>query len=285
MSADPRTPSERGARAGQVALGLLWLTDGALQFQPYMFGRSFVTGIILPSAAGQPGVIAGPITWIARLIEPHVAVFNAGAATLQVLIGLGLLYRPSVKAALLASFAWAGGIWFAGEGLGMIFTGTASPLTGAPGAAPMYIVAGLLCWPAAGRRIRLAGRGCWSLVWLLSAVLWLLPANRGDGLPALVAVGLAVLSAAIAFSLPARYHARLFLVLAILISLSFWIAGQDPGGTFSGQATDVGTAPLMALIAALLLAREPSAPPRVPKGLPARASRRSLTPGAAGSSG
>jgi len=38
-------------RLPQVLLGVLWLADGALQLQPLMFGRSFVTGMLLPSAA------------------------------------------------------------------------------------------------------------------------------------------------------------------------------------------------------------------------------------------
>jgi hypothetical protein len=72
----------RATRLGQVILGLIWLIDGALQFQPYMFGKSFITGVIDPNAVGQPAIIAEPITWIAKLIEPHVGVFNAGAATI-----------------------------------------------------------------------------------------------------------------------------------------------------------------------------------------------------------
>lgn len=285
MSTHPPASAQRITRVGQVALGLLWLTDGALQFQPYMFGRTFITGVILPAAAGQPGIIGGPITWIARLIQPQVALFNGGAATLQVLIGLGMLYRPTVKPALLVSIVWASSIWFAGEGLGMIFTGTSDPLTGAPGAASLYIVAGLLCWPAGGRRIYLAVRSCWLIVWLVSATLWLLPANDGagslhdaiagapsgahwlsgllgsaasatSGRGTMIAIGLATVSAAIGLSLPSGYHARLFLVLAMVISLCFWIIGQGLGGVLTGQATDVGTAPLMALTAALLLARE-----------------------------
>jgi hypothetical protein len=142
-----------------------------------------------------------------------------------------------------------------------------------------------LCWPAGGRKIYLAARSCWLIVWLVSATLWLLPANDGagslhdaiasapsgahwlstllgsaasatSGLGTIIAIGLAMVSAAIGLSLPSRYHERLFLVLAMLLSLCFWIIGQGLGGVLTGQATDVGTAPLMALTAALLLARE-----------------------------
>lgn len=131
----------RGARAGQTALGLIWLADGILQFQPCMFGKSFVTGVILPSASGQPGIVASPITWIAALIEPRVALFNAVAATLQVLIGLGLLYRPTVRTALVVSFAWALGYWVIGQGLGGIFTGEATDVSTAP---LMIVIAAML---------------------------------------------------------------------------------------------------------------------------------------------
>jgi hypothetical protein len=176
----------------QIVLGLLWLIDGLLQYQPYMFGKTFITGVLPPNASGQPGIIASPITWIANLIEPHVVLFNAFAATLQVLIGAGLLYRRTVKPSLLVSFLWALGIWFTGEGLGMIFTGTANPLTGAPGAALLYILVGLMCWPR-GRTVRTpdarraarlgvigerGARFAWAGIWLGSAVLWLLPAER-----------------------------------------------------------------------------------------------------------
>ena len=42
-------------RGVQIALGLIWLLDGVLQFQSYFFTNSFLTGMITPLAAGQPG--------------------------------------------------------------------------------------------------------------------------------------------------------------------------------------------------------------------------------------
>jgi hypothetical protein len=285
----------RVARLGQVALGLLWLIDGLLQFQPYMFGKTFITGVILPNASGQPGIIGSPITWIANLIEPHVALFNAFAATLQVLIGLGLLVRRTVKPALMASFGWAIGIWVTGEGLGMIFTGEANPATGAPGAALLYIVAGVMCWPRAHAADRpgdetssalgLTGergaRWAWAALWLGSAVLWLLPdagssmhdavdaapsgagwlsrllgsaASAAAGHGTLIAIVASILSATIGVAVLRGWHAKPFLVLAIVISLVYWVVGQGLGGIFTGQATDVSTAPLVIVIAAMLIA-------------------------------
>lgn len=287
MSRKPSPAQADITRIGQVALGLLWLADGALQFQPYMFGKTFVTGVILPASHGQPAIIGAPIAWISGVVESHVMPFNAAAATLQVLIGLGLLYRPAVKLSLLVSFLWASAIWFAGEGLGMIFTGTASPLTGAPGAAFLYVLAGLICWPPAGaveeaRRLAVA-RWCCSAVWLGAAVLWLLPANDGAasthdaiatapsgaswlsailrsaahaaaGRGTTIAFALATVSVSVAVSLLYRWHTRFFLGLAIAVSASYWMVGQGFGGVFTGQATDPGSAPVMILIASMLLA-------------------------------
>jgi predicted lipoprotein with Yx(FWY)xxD motif len=196
----------RVLRALQIALGVFWLLDSALQLQPHMFHKSFVTHVIEPNRAGQPGIVAQPIAWASNLITPRIVVFTALAATLQALVGLGLLYRPTVKPALLVSFAWVLGVWWLGEGFGMLLTGKASALTGAPGAVLLYGIVGMIVWPDDSGRMRVrrrragsggssyaadradAGyggllgpwgvRGAWAALWLLAAALWLMPANR-----------------------------------------------------------------------------------------------------------
>ena len=62
-------------------------------------------------------------------------------------IGVGLLYRRTVKQALLLSFVWAFFVWWFGEAFGMLFMSMGSPLTGAPGAVFMYAVGRALIWP------------------------------------------------------------------------------------------------------------------------------------------
>ena len=68
------------------------------------------------------------------------------------------------------SFFWAFGVWFFGEGLGQLFTGSASALTGAPGSVLLYGLIGLMAWPRSApteertetrteRRHRVLGRG------------------------------------------------------------------------------------------------------------------------------
>ncbi|MEP7023494.1 MAG: hypothetical protein ABJB47_06685, partial [Actinomycetota bacterium] len=46
----------------QIALGVIWILDAALQFQPYMFHREFVTSIIEPAGEGSPALIADSVT-------------------------------------------------------------------------------------------------------------------------------------------------------------------------------------------------------------------------------
>jgi hypothetical protein len=198
-----RSPRVVGSqRALQSILGLFWILDAALQFQPFMFGRGFVNTFILPNANGQPALISWLITDVGHVVAPHVAVWNTFFALIQLAIGAGLLYRRTVRPALAISFVWVLGVWFFGEGLGMILTGSATALTGAPGSVLMYGAIGLMAWPrrvehsAEGRSSRneitgigssAAGRGLggavtplvvWSGYWLLAAVLFLLPDNR-----------------------------------------------------------------------------------------------------------
>jgi hypothetical protein len=230
---------------------------------------------------------------MAHLIEPHIAVFNAFAAALEVLIGIGLLYRPTARPALAISCVWALGIWFAGEGIGMLFTGSANPLTGAPGAALLYVAAGLLCWPreprAGSPRARpdsgvIGDRGArlvWGAVWLGCAVLWLLPSNTSAGAVhdaiagapsgagwlsrlldataratadrgTMIAIVLAVTSASIGLAVLYEWRPQTLLAIQVVLLGLYWVLGQGLGGIFTGQATDVGTSPLMVLMAVML---------------------------------
>ena len=186
-------------RVLQIVLGLFWILDAALQFQPFMFGRGFLEANILGNAQGQPFVVGDLITHVGNFIAPDIAVWNTFFALIQLFIGVGLLYRPTVKPALAVSFAWVLGVWVFGEGLGMLLTGTATALTGAPGSVLIYGLIGLMCWPRAPRPAGTEGpppvgiassaaaqgigrsitpMAIWSGYWCLAAVLFLFPDNR-----------------------------------------------------------------------------------------------------------
>jgi hypothetical protein len=189
----------------QLALGALWLLDGMLQFQPAMFGKGFPQ-MLAGSAPGNPALVARPINWSAAFIGHHVVVLNAIFAVFQLLLGLGIAWRPTVRLALAGSVLWSLAVWWLGEGLGGVLAGTASPVDGAPGAVVLYGLLAVLLWPAdrppadrapadrapadrdpappfvaaraVGRRIAQAS---WLAVWLGLAVLALLPASRAIG--------------------------------------------------------------------------------------------------------
>jgi hypothetical protein len=177
----------------QVALGVIWLLDAALQYQPFMFTRAFPTQVIEPAGAGSPGFVAHPVMFAGQLLLHNEIVFNALFATIQLAIAVGLLWRPAVRAALAGSIAWALLIWWLGEGLGGVFTSAASPITGAPGGAVLYVLIAVLAWPSpsragdgtsvatgsplGGRRARIA----WLALWGSGAYFLLLAANRAAG--------------------------------------------------------------------------------------------------------
>jgi hypothetical protein len=162
-----------------------------------MFGPDLVNVMMLPMAHGQPAPVAWSITNLAHFVRPDAGVWNFFFAMLQLGIGVGMLFRRTVKPAIVAMGLWALGVWWFGEGFGMLLTGAASPLTGAPGAVLLYPVIGLLVWPteseaevAPGIASSPAASGplgagaplfVWCGFWALSAVLWLFPANRAGG--------------------------------------------------------------------------------------------------------
>jgi hypothetical protein len=148
-------------RGVQIALGCIWLLDGLLQCQSYMYTHAFVTDVLEAGAQGQPSFIADPILTIDRFYGHDLILWNTLAAELQCAIGLGLIIsRRAVRPALLVSFAWAFIVWWFGEGFGPLFNGApVSPLMGAPGAVIVYALIGLLVWPTSRDGERSAADG------------------------------------------------------------------------------------------------------------------------------
>jgi hypothetical protein len=175
-------------RALQLALAAIWLLDGVLQYQPFMYSKAFAQ-MLGAGAAGNPSVIARPITWDAGLVGQHLVLLNTIFATIQLLLGLGIAFRPTVRVALAASVAWSMAVWWFGEGLGGVLSGGADPLNGAPGAVIIYALIAVLLWPAdrAGAKApfvaaRAVGahlaRALWLVFWLSQAYFVLTPDNR-----------------------------------------------------------------------------------------------------------
>lgn len=285
----PATETPDARRALQLALAATWLLDAVLQYQPFMFTKAFAA-MLAGTADGNPPLIAGPITWNAALVGHHLAALNSVFATIQLLLGLGIAFRPTVRAALAASVAWSLSVWWLGEGLGGVLNGTASPLNGAPGAAIIYALLAVLLWPAdrstpapftAARAVGAhAARAVWLVLWLSLAYFALTPANRapqaisamiagmgtgqprwlsaidggiasllaGHGLAASIVLAAALTMIAAGVCLP-RPAATAALLLAVVVALVTWVAGEAFGMILAGGATDPGSAPPLALLA------------------------------------
>ena len=276
-------------RALQLALAGIWLLDGVLQYQSFMYTKGF-SQMLAGTASGNPSVIARPITWDATLVGHHLVPINTPFATIQLLIGLGIAFRPTLRPALAASIVWALGVWWFGEGLGGVLNGVASPLNGAPGAVIIYALLAVLLWPAdrqpaapftAARAVGTqVARALWLVLWLSLAYFALTPPNRAPGAVSGMISGmesgqpgwLAVidrgaaslvagqdLAASIALAVALVVVAagvylppgiaKATLVLAIVVALVIWVVGEGFGMILAGGATDPNSGLLLALLA------------------------------------
>lgn len=272
----------------QIVLGVIWLIDGILQFQPYMFTKSFATDMLAGVGQGQPGFVAHPVTAMASFLSPHIALWNALFATTQVLIGLGLLMRKTVKPALAVSFAWVIAVWWFAEAFGQMLNGGATIISGAPGAVLLYGLIGALVWPtgesrevsasASGPFGDMGGRMVWAAVWVIDAVLQFLPMNTTKGALSsaitssasgepgflatisnhvgnaihghgpVIAVALGIIELMIGLGALGR-RPNIALMTGAGLALVIWVVGQDLGGIFTGQGTDPNAGPLYILLA------------------------------------
>lgn len=133
----------------QRILGALWLIDGILQIQPRMFTGNMINSVMRPMLEGQPGLIEPNLQFIVAQTTTHLVAVNWLIAVVQILLGLAFLLLPArwIKPVVLLSIVWSLIVWYAGEGLSMLLTGTSSVLTGAPGAVLLYPLLGLVIWP------------------------------------------------------------------------------------------------------------------------------------------
>jgi hypothetical protein len=271
----------------QRALGLFWLLDGALQAQPFMFTRGFAMQVIAPVGRGQPGFVSAPVHWASTVVAAHPVAWNVPFAGIQLLLGVGLLVPRTARLTLVASIAWALGVWYVGEGLSGLASGHASLITGAPGSALLYALLAGAAWPRPdGSREGPASwlAFAWAVLWVGAAVFQALPGqNSGTALAGLLTAGaggaphwLASLDTSIgnwasrngALTVSAlaateflvgvgalSRRTRTWAVAAgLVLSLAIWVIGQDLGQLYSGHATDPNSAPLIALMAVVLLA-------------------------------
>jgi hypothetical protein len=283
-------------RGLQVALGLFWVLDGALQFQPFMLRASFAREVLAPVGDGQPHWVAGPVHWAANIVAAHPAAWDLPFASIQVLLGLGMLVPRTARLALAASLPWSIGVWYLGEGLSGLAGGQASIISGAPGSVLVYALVALAAWPRGGRSDVAPPRFlpyAWAMFWIGGALYQVLPPNNTGadlagqittfpgpswlasvqsslarfvthhGVAAVVVVS--AVEALIGLAALRRTTLRSSAAAGLVALLAIWVIGQAFGQVYSGQATDPNTGAIAALVAVALLfgyhrRRAPTAP-------------------------
>jgi hypothetical protein len=271
----------------QVALGVLWLIDAALQAQSFMFTTGFATQVIAPAGHGQPGFVSRPLHWESTVVAAHPVAWNLALVGIQLLLGLGLMVPRTARLALAASIVWGLGVWYFGEGLSGLASGHASMISGAPGSALLLAVMAAAGWPhrdAAREQPPSWLPYAWAALWVGAAIFQALPGQntgravagvltRGtSGAPAWLTElensagawaahhGSAVVTLLVAtellIGLGALVRATMVpaVTLGLALTLVFWVLGQQLGALYSGQATDPDSGPVVALMAVTLLA-------------------------------
>ncbi|MHB1711006.1 MAG: hypothetical protein ACYCV7_06340 [Acidimicrobiales bacterium] len=250
----PFSRAQRGAsritrRRLQIGLGLLWLLDGALQLQPYMYskGSDGFLGPISENTMGPPNPITDLIRSALTVFVAHQVETNIVITATQLGIGIGLLWSRTARLALAGSFVWGLGVWVVGEGVGQLLFPQASMLTGTPGAALVYVLLAVVLWPrrsaTAGDSGAVADRGLmgrrgsrwlWAALWCGTALLELEYANRApDAISAQIrngAVGQPWLLAAVDREVAHMTHGEGIWVAGLLLLVQFvvgWWALRD----------------------------------------------------------
>jgi hypothetical protein len=269
----------------QLGLAVLWLLDGALQCQRFMFTRAFAQTALAPAGTGQPSFVAHTVHWASNVVLAHPVLTNTGFAAIQLGIGLGLCFRRSVRWALAVSVVWGVGVWWLGEGIGGLTTGE-TLLTGAPGAALLYAVIAGLAWPSRDGDSAIPpsrwATPAWVTLWIAGAGLqiaagnntgssfammlrdvapdnagWIGRADRhlshlhisNSFVALLIAVEILVALWAV---IPGRVQ-QVSVITGCVIAASAWVVVQGLGDLTSGQATDPNSGPLILLLAVAVL--------------------------------
>jgi hypothetical protein len=234
--------------------------------------------------------VSGPVHLGSTIIAAHPVVWNVPFAAVQILLGVGLIFgrgRAS-RFVLAASIGWALGVWYLGEGLSGLASGHASLVSGAPGSALLYAILAAAAWPRNGTSDEAPATWLlpvWALLWIVCAGYQLLPGqDTGTALAGLVSSsggdphwlasldapvaswvsgngglavsGLAAVELLVGVGALSRRTRSWSLAVGLVVIVAMWVVGQDLGQLYSGQATDPNSAPLIALMAIVLMAAD-----------------------------
>jgi len=273
----------------QVVLGVLWLIDGFLQLQHQMFTVNFARTVIDGAATGQPLIVAGPIHIAVHLITAHPAIYDTIFILIQLLIGILILNKKTVRQGLILSCLWGVGVWYFGEGMGGILSGNTNLIMGAPGAVIIYVILALAVMPNSKEDQTKTHPAFWlpifwGLFWIGGAIYQLLPGqNSASDLASMLNINsvyaphylasldnwsarqvtlygfkfiwiLALVEFLIGvFIFMPKPYKQVSLLLGSILAIVFWVLGQSLGGYFTGLMTDPNSGPLFVILAITIL--------------------------------
>ena len=131
----------------QLLLAGLWVLDGLLKLQPFMFTKDFAPMTFSEATDGAPGWLASPIHSVSNLVGEHPVGLMILFALVELAIGFGIAWPRTVKLGLIGCVVWVPFLWFFAEGLGGLASGSPSAFDGAPGASILYGLLAVLLWP------------------------------------------------------------------------------------------------------------------------------------------
>jgi uncharacterized membrane protein YphA (DoxX/SURF4 family) len=122
----------------RIAFGVIWLIDGALEWQPADF-HNFLQ-LITAMSQGQPAPLAAVINAGQAVAAVNPILANALLAALETAIGLSLITNVLSRWALRISVLLAVTIWVFGQGLGMVLMPGATDIQ----SGPLYVLVSLM---------------------------------------------------------------------------------------------------------------------------------------------
>ncbi len=122
----------------RITFGIIWLIDGALEWQPADF-HNFLQ-LITAMSQGQPAPLAAVISAGQAVVAVNPILANGMLAALETAIGLSLITNSLSRWGLRISALLAALIWVFGQGLGMVFMAGATDIQ----SGPLYVLVSLM---------------------------------------------------------------------------------------------------------------------------------------------
>ena len=274
----------------QISLGIFWLLDGLLQLQPNMFTKATNENLFNSVAMGQPSLIKAPMDLAAHMFLTNVILFNSLTAITQLVIGILIVSKRYTNLGLIISIGWGLLIWFVGEGFGGLPTMMASVITGAPGAVLLYVIIALAVLNSDKKEASDKANQsaywlpfAWAALWIgggiyqifsqtastdmLSQMIYSAPNGGPNWLIGLdqytaglinslgVWANIIIVTTMLLLGLSVFYRRTriIGIILAIIVSIIFWVVGQNIGTIYSGGSTDPNSGLLYCLMGLAIL--------------------------------